>query len=82
MTEAVDKGGADLGVTFTSEIIPNKAAKVAGLLPSAVQSPTNYAAAILAGAASPDLAKSFLLEFKTPLAYEAIRKVGLEPLSK
>ena len=82
VTEAVVKGEADLGVTFTSEIIPNKSAKVAGLLPSAVQSPTNYAAAILVGAASPDVAKSFLQEFKTPLAHEAIRKVGLEPLSK
>ena len=36
---------------------------------------------ILIGAASPDLAKAFLQEFKTPLAHEAIRKVGLEPLS-
>lgn len=81
ITEAVVKGEADLGVTFTSEIIPNKAAKIAALLPKEVQSPTNYAAAVLIGAASPDLAKSFLLEFKTPFAHEAIKKVGLEPLS-
>jgi molybdate transport system substrate-binding protein len=81
ITEAVVKGEADLGVTFTSEIIPNKGAKIAALLPKEVQSPTNYAAAVLVGAASPDVAKSFLLEFKTPFAHEAIKKVGLEPLS-
>ena len=81
ITEAVVKGEADLGVTFTSEIIPNKAAKIAALLPKEVQSPTNYAAAVLVGAASPDVAKAFLLEFKTPFAHEAIKKVGLEPLS-
>ena len=81
VTEAVVKGEADLGVTFTSEIIPNKGAKIAGLLPKEFQSPTNYAAAILVGAASPDVAKAFLLEFKTPFAHEAISKVGLEPLS-
>jgi molybdate transport system substrate-binding protein len=81
VTEAVVKGEADLGVTFTSEIIPNKGAKIAALLPKEVQSPTNYAAAILVGAASPDVAKAFLQEFKTPFAHEAIRKVGLEPLS-
>ena len=82
VTEAVVKGEADLGVTFTSEIIPNKGAKIAGLLPDPIQSPTNYAAAIPVGAASPDAAKAFLQEFKTPFAHEAIRKVGLEPLSR
>ena len=82
VTDAVVKGEADLGVTFTSEIITNKGAKITGLLPKEVQSPTNYAAAILAGAASPDVAKAFLQEFKTPFAHEAIRKVGLEPLSQ
>lgn len=81
VTEAVVKGEADLGVTFTSEIIPNKGAKIAGLLPDPIQSPTNYAAAIPVGAASADVAKAFLQEFKTPFAHEAIRKVGLEPLS-
>lgn len=82
ITEAVANGEADLGVTFTSEIMTNKGAKIAGLLPDDVQMPTNYVAAIPVGAASPDVAKAFLQEFKTPFAHEAIRKVGLEPLSK
>ena len=82
VTEAVANGEADLGVTFTSEIIPNKGAKIAGLLPDDVQMPTNYAAAIPVGAANPDVAKAFLQEFKTPFAHEAIRKVGLEPLAR
>lgn len=81
VTEAVVKGEADLGVTFTSEIIPNKGAKIAGLLPADVQSPTNYDAGVVVGAASPDVAKEFLAEFKTPFAHEVIKKVGLEPLS-
>ena len=38
--------------------------------------------ALAVGAASPDVAKAFLQEFKTPFAHEAIRKVGLEPLSR
>jgi len=82
VTEAVAKGEADLGVTFTSEIMTNKGAKIAGLLPSEVQMPTNYAAAIPVGAASPEVAKAFLQEFKTPFAHEAIRRVGLEPLAR
>ncbi len=82
VTQAVASGEADLGVTFTSEIMSNKGAKIAGLLPDDVQMPTNYAAAIPVGAASPEAAKAFLQEFKTPFAHEAIRKVGLEPLSR
>jgi molybdate transport system substrate-binding protein len=82
VTEAVANGEADLGVTFTSEIITNKGAKIAGLLPDDVQMPTNYAAAIPVGAASPEAAKAFLAEFRTPFAREAIRKVGLEPLAR
>jgi molybdate transport system substrate-binding protein len=82
LTEAVVNGEADLAVTFTSEILSNKGARIAGLLPDDVQMPTNYAAAIPVGAASPDVAKAFLQEFKTPFAHEAIRKVGLEPLSR
>ena len=82
VTEAVASGEADLGVTFTSEILPNKHAKIAGLLPDDVQSPTNYAAAIPVDAAEPVLARAFLQEFRTPFAHEAIRKVGLEPLAR
>jgi len=82
VTEAVANGEADLGVTFTSEITPNKGAKIAGLLPDEVQMPTDYAAAVPAGAPSPEIAKAFLQEFKTPFAREAIRKAGLEPLSR
>lgn len=82
VTEAVVNGEADLAVTFTSEIVSNKGAKIAGLLPDDVQMPTNYAAGIPVGAPSPDAAKAFLQEFKTPFAHEAIRKVGLEPLAR
>jgi molybdate transport system substrate-binding protein len=82
VTEAVASGEADMGVTFTSEILTNRGAKIAGLLPDDVQMPTNYAAAIPVGAAQPDVARAFLQEFRTPLAHEAIRKVGLEPLAR
>jgi molybdate transport system substrate-binding protein len=82
VTEAVVNGEADLGVTFTSEIISNKGAKIAGLLPDDVQVPTNYAAAIPVGAVSVEAAKALLLEFRTPFAHEAIRKMGLEPLAR
>ncbi len=78
---AVAKGEAETGITFTSEMMPNKGVKIAGLLPEAVQSATVYAAAIPVGAENAEAAKAFIAEFKTPAAQAAIKRAGLEPLA-
>lgn len=80
VADAVAKGQAELGITFTSEMIPNKGVKVAGTLPAMIQLPTNYAAAIPAGAANPAVARAFLQELKTPAAQAAMKEAGLEPI--
>ena len=46
VADAVAKGEAELGISFTSELQPNKGVKVAGTLPAAIQLPTIYSAAI------------------------------------
>ncbi len=50
VADAVAKGDAELGITFTSELQPNKGVKVAGPLPAAIQLPTIYSAAITTSA--------------------------------
>ena len=80
VADAVAKGEAEIGITFTSELIPNKGVKVAGALPGTIQFPTNYAAAIPVGASNPDAARAFLKELKTPAGQAAIREAGLEPI--
>jgi molybdate transport system substrate-binding protein len=80
VADAVAKGEAEIGITFTSELIPNKGVKVAGTLPGTIQLPTNYAAAIPVGASNPDAARAFLKEMKTPAGQAAIREAGLEPI--
>ncbi|PYS36181.1 MAG: hypothetical protein DMG14_25230, partial [Acidobacteria bacterium] len=50
VADAVAKGDAEIGITFTSEMITNKGVKLAGTLPDAIQLPTIYAGAVPAGA--------------------------------
>jgi molybdate transport system substrate-binding protein len=80
VADAVAKGEAELGITFTSELQPNKGVKVAGTLPAAIQLPTIYAAAIAAAAESGDAARAFLRTLAGAEGRAAVTKAGLEPL--
>jgi molybdate transport system substrate-binding protein len=77
---AVADGKAELGLTFISEMLPNKGVKIAGPLPAAVQNATNYAVAITAGSPNPDAARSFIQAMRSSEAKKAITEAGLQPL--
>jgi molybdate transport system substrate-binding protein len=81
IADAVATGKAELGLTFISEMMPNKGVKIAGPLPAAIQSPTVYAVAIPVGSPNPDGARAFVQAMRTPAARAAITKAGLTPLS-
>ena len=80
VADAVAKGEAEIGITFTSEMVSNKGVKVAGFLPDSIQLPTNYTAAIPVGAPNADAARAFLNALKAPLAQAAFKEAGLEPI--
>jgi molybdate transport system substrate-binding protein len=80
VADAVAKGEAELGMTFVSELIPNKGIRIAGTLPDAIQLPTVYAAAILTVASSLEAARAFVDSLKTPASAAVIKDAGLEPL--
>src|SRR5438132_9301187 len=82
VADAVAKGEAELGVTFTSEMVTNKGVKLAGLPPDSIQLPTNYSAAIPVGAPNADAVRAFLKELKTPAAQAAFKDAGLEPIKR
>ena len=79
VADAVAKGEAEIGITFTSEMVTNKGVKLAGFLPDSIQLPTIYTAAIPVGAPNAEAARAFLRELKTPLAQAAFKEAGLEP---
>jgi molybdate transport system substrate-binding protein len=60
VAEAVAAGAADIGVTFISEIIPIKGAKLVGPLPPPLQDYTVYAAAIPKASTDPASARAFI----------------------
>ena len=80
VADAVAKGEAELGITFTSELQPNKGVKVAGTLPAAIQLPTIYSAAIASAAGNGDAARAFLRTLTGAEGRAALTKAGLEPL--
>ena len=80
VADAVAKGDAEIGITFTSEMIANKGVKVSGTLPDAVQLPTIYSGAVPTGASNVDAARAFLQAMKAPGGTAAMKEFGLEPL--
>jgi molybdate transport system substrate-binding protein len=80
VADAVAKGEAELGITFTSELQPNKGVKVAGTLPAAIQLPTIYSAAIATRAEHGDAARAYLRTLAGAEGRAALTKAGLEPL--
>jgi molybdate transport system substrate-binding protein len=81
VADAVAKGDAEIGITFSSELAPNKGVKVAGTLPASIQMPTTYAGAIVAGGAHETAARAFLRTLAGAEGRAAIAKAGLEPLA-
>jgi molybdate transport system substrate-binding protein len=83
VADAVASGEAELGISFTSELLPNSGVKVAGTLPAAIQLPTIYTAAVpaAAAAASGDAARAFLKTLTGTQWRAALTKAGLEPLA-
>ena len=78
VADAVARGDAELGISFTSELQPNAGVKVAGTLPAAIQLPTIYSAAIAAKAGSRDAARAFLRTLAGPEGRAALTKAGLD----
>src|SRR5262245_2807313 len=82
VADAIAKGDAEIGITFTSEMITNKGVKLAGTLPDAIQLPTIYSGAVPVGAPNPDAARAFLQAMKAPAGVAAIKEAGLDAVSE
>jgi molybdate transport system substrate-binding protein len=78
VAEAVAAGQADIGVTFISEIIPIKGAKLAGPLPPALQGYVGYAAAIPKASTEPAAARVFIDALISPAMARRWTAAGFE----
>ena len=80
VADAVAKGDAELGISFIAELAPNKGVKVAGPLPDAIQSPTDYVAAITTVSANPAAARGFIQAMTSPSGATVFKAAGLSVL--
>jgi molybdate transport system substrate-binding protein len=81
--ESVQKmvaGEADIAISFISEILPIKGAKLVGPLPAAVQNPSSYAGAVGANSANQAAAKALLAAMQGAEAHHVMVDAGLEPI--
>jgi molybdate transport system substrate-binding protein len=82
VADAVATGAAEMGISFSSELVPNPGVRLAGMLPESIQLPTRYVAAVMINAPAQQqvIAKPFVDAFGTPAARAAIKKAGLVPV--
>jgi len=79
---AVANGDAELGISFSAELTPNKGVKVAGALPNAIQLPTLYAAALTNAGSVKPTARAFVGTLTGPDGRAALVRAGLEPIDR
>ena len=82
VADSVAKGDAEIGITFTGEMLPNKGVKVVGVLPAAIQLPTIYVAAVSSTSANAKAAEAFIRAMRTADGSKAIKAGGMEPLNE
>jgi molybdate transport system substrate-binding protein len=76
---AVEKGEAELGLSFMSEFVADKNLKVVAF-PDALQKPQLYTAGVFAGSPNADAARAFIAFVTRPEARAKLKAAGVDPV--
>jgi molybdate transport system substrate-binding protein len=79
---AVASGKAEIAVMLVSEILPVKGAEVVGTVPAEIQDASVFSAALVAGTKEVESAKRLIAFLASQSASAAIKRSGMEPLSR
>ncbi len=79
--EAVEKGEAELGLSFMSEFAANPNLKTVPF-PDALQNPQLYAAGLYAGTPNAEAARAFIAFVTRPEAQARLKAAGLDPAAR
>ncbi len=79
---AVANGEAEIGVTFRSELMPNKGVTVSETFPEAIQSPTLYVVGVSSTAKAADAARAFAAYALTAESQAKLKPIGVEPAAR
>ena len=79
---ALAAGKGDLGLTFVSELMPNKGVSVVGPLPDDIQNATTYGAAVATKASDPTVARAFIAFATGAGERTRLKALGVEPAGR
>jgi molybdate transport system substrate-binding protein len=74
---AVANGAAEIGITFTSELLPNKGVKVIGTMPQSIGLTVAYVAAVATGSTQTEPARALIAYMTRPAAHDHFKEAGL-----
>ena len=80
VADAVARHDAEIGISFIAELAPNKGVKIAGPLPDAIQSATDYVAGVTTVSGNPDAARAFIAAMTSPSGGAVFKAAGLTVL--
>ena len=75
---AIANGEAEIGVTFRSELLPNKGVTVSETFPEAIQSPTLYVVGVSSDAKDKEAARAFVTYTLAPESQARLKPIGVE----
>src|ERR1700681_2533020 len=74
---AVANGAAEIGITFTSELLPNKSVKVVGTMPQSIGLTVTYVAAVATGSTQAEPARALITYMTRPASHDHFKEAGL-----
>ena len=74
---AVANGAAEIGISFTSELMPNKEVTVVGPIPQSIGLVVTYAGAVASASKEADAARALISYMTNPKARERFKAAGL-----
>jgi molybdate transport system substrate-binding protein len=77
VADAVATGAADVGISFTSELLPNKGVKVVGQIPQSIGLVVTYAASVSSNSQQADVARALVTYITSPAAHDHFKEAGL-----
>ena len=77
VAEAVANGAAEIGISFTSELLPNKGVKVVGPMPQSIGLVVTYVAGVATASTQAEPARALIAYMTRPAARDHFKEAGL-----
>ncbi len=77
VAEAVANGAAEIGISFTSELLPNKGVKVVGPMPQSIGLVVTYVAGVATASTQAEAARALITYMTRPAARDHFKEAGL-----